>query len=49
MLFRSWAGSKLKELDLLEASLKEPCQAEYEMIGFKIKNGRRVPNCVPIK
>src|SRR5210317_1338520 len=44
-----WAGSKLKELDLLEASLKEPCQAGYEMIGFKIKNGIRVPNCVPIK
>ena len=44
-----WAGSKLKELDLLEASLKEHCQAGYEMIGFKIKNGRRVPNCVPIK
>ena len=44
-----WAGSKLRELDLLEASLKEPCQAGYEMIGFKIKNGKRVPNCVPIK
>ncbi len=44
-----WAGSKLRELDLLEASLKEPCYEGYEMIGFKIKNGRRVPNCVPIK
>lgn len=44
-----WAGSKLKELDLLEASLKEPCQTGYEMIGFKMKNGKRVPNCVPIK
>jgi hypothetical protein len=43
-----WAGSKLKELDLLEASLKEPCQSGYEMIGFKMKNGKRVPNCVPI-
>lgn len=43
-----WAGAKLRELDLLEASLKEPCQAGYEMIGFKIKNGKRVPNCVPI-
>ena len=43
-----WAGSKLKELDLLEASLKKPCEAGYEMIGFKMKNGRRVPNCVPI-
>ena len=27
--------------------LKEPCQKGYEMIGFKMKNGRRVPNCVP--
>ena len=44
-----WAGSKLRELDLLETDLKEPCQAGYEMIGFKIKNGKRVPNCVPIQ
>lgn len=44
-----WAGSKLRELDLLEASLKEPCYDGYEMIGFKMKNGKRVPNCVPIK
>lgn len=44
-----WAGSKLRELDLLEASLKKPCYDGYEMIGFKIKNGKRVPNCVPIK
>ena len=29
--------------------MKKPCEAGYEMIGFKIKNGRRVPNCVPIK
>jgi hypothetical protein len=29
--------------------LKEPCWEGYEMIGFKIKNGKRVPNCVPIK
>ena len=28
--------------------LKAPCQAGYEMYGFKIKNGKRVPNCVPI-
>jgi hypothetical protein len=44
-----WAGEKLKELDLVEASLKEPCYEGYEMIGFKMKNGKRVPNCVPIK
>jgi len=43
-----WAGSKLRELDLLEEDLKKPCTAGYEMIGFKMKNGRRVPNCVPM-
>ena len=28
--------------------LKKPCQSGYEMYGTKIKNGKRVPNCVPI-
>ena len=28
--------------------LKEPCQEGYEMIGFKMKDGKRVPNCVPL-
>lgn len=28
--------------------LKAPCQAGHEMYGFKIKNGKRFPNCVPI-
>ena len=44
-----WAGAKLKELDLIEEELKEPCWGGYEMIGFKIKNGKKVPNCVKIK
>jgi len=44
-----WAGAKLKELDLIEEDLKKPCQAGYEMKGTKIKNGKTVPNCVPIK
>ena len=26
-----------------------PCQSGYEAIGTKIKNGREVPNCVPIQ
>ena len=30
-------------------SLKLPCQEGYEQIGMKDKNGRQVPNCVPIK
>lgn len=44
-----WAGAKLREMDLLEESLKKPCQSGYEMIGFKMKNGKRVPNCVPLE
>jgi len=44
-----WAGAKLRELDLLEAELKEPCWDGYEMIGYKMKNGKKVPNCVPIE
>lgn len=42
-----WAEAKLKDLDLID--LKKPCQDGYEMIGMKEKNGRLVPNCVPIK
>lgn len=26
-----------------------PCEAGYEMIGMKTKNGKKVPNCVPIE
>jgi hypothetical protein len=44
---RRWAEAKLKDLDLID--LKKPCQEGYEMIGMKEKNGRLVPNCVPIK
>lgn len=28
---------------------KSPCWKGYEMIGKKMKNGKEVPNCVPIK
>ena len=30
-------------------NLKKPCYDGYEMIGMKTKNGKKVPNCVPIK
>lgn len=30
-------------------NLKAPCQAGYEQYGMKRKNGRLVPNCIPIK
>ena len=32
-----------------EHNLKAPCQDGYEQIGMKDKDGRKVPNCVPIK
>ena len=27
----------------------DPCWEGYEKIGMKMKNGKLVPNCVPIK
>ena len=30
-------------------NLKKPCQAGYEQYGMKMKDGRLVPNCIPIK
>ena len=30
-------------------NIKEPCWDGYEQIGTKIKDGKEVPNCVPIK
>jgi hypothetical protein len=42
-----WALSKLKELDLID--LKAPCTDGYEQYGMKMKNGKLVPNCIPIK
>ena len=44
---KRWSEAKLKELDLID--LKKPCQAGYEQYGMKMKNGRLVPNCIPIK
>jgi hypothetical protein len=48
-----WAEKKLRqageEFDVEEFITPNPCQAGYEAIGLKTKNGRQVPNCVPIK
>lgn len=30
-------------------ALKNACWKGYEAIGFKTKNGKQVPNCVPVK
>lgn len=49
------AETKNEETALNDCGCKEefispnPCEDGYEAIGHKIKNGRKVPNCVPIK
>jgi hypothetical protein len=40
-----------KDSDYCEDCMQEeegPCWKGYEMVGFKEKNGKKVPNCVPI-
>jgi hypothetical protein len=34
---------------LSAVNLEEPCWEGYEMVGFKMKDGKRVPNCVPVE
>lgn len=45
-------GEKLSAHDCgCKTELKDaddPCWEGYEMVGFKIKDGKKVPNCVPI-
>ena len=33
----------------METELKKPCTAGYEQYGMKMKNGKKVPNCIPIQ
>ena len=35
--------------DYLQEKKKDPCWTGYEAIGMKDKNGKKVPNCVPVK
>ena len=37
------------EMENESYDLKKPCYAGYEQYGMKIKNGKKVPNCIPIK
>ena len=45
---KSWAESKIKAFEGIseEVDLKSPCWEGYEMVGWKMKNGKKVPNCV---
>ena len=40
------AGGFAVELD---EDLKQACWKGYEAVGMKMKNGKKVPNCVPVK
>ena len=54
---RQWRGGKKVEAEEgcgcaeeVEAKDKDdPCTSGYEQYGMKMKNGRKVPNCIPIK
>jgi len=39
----------LEEINSLQEKGKNPCWDKYEMIGMKTKDGKEVPNCVPIE
>ena len=43
----NWSRGKLRELGELDLNDDDPCQAGYEQVGMKDKDGRKVPNCVP--
>ena len=50
----SWAEKKLRQAgeDFVKEEyndLDDACQPGYKAIGLKTKNGRKVPNCVPIQ
>jgi hypothetical protein len=38
---------KVNEVKEPTGELKDACWKGYTAVGFKMKNGKRVPNCVP--
>jgi hypothetical protein len=51
--FRKYIKPQNENSDVREAKEMDddtdPCWDDYEMVGFKKKNGKKVPNCVPKK
>ena len=45
---KNWAENKIKSFEGIseEVDLKAPCWDGYEMVGWKMKGGKKVPNCV---
>lgn len=48
-LVKSEENSEDKKDEQLEKSKEDPCWDGYEMIGMKDKDGKKVPNCVPVE
>lgn len=46
---RDLIAKKMSEQDVTEAELDEECWKGYTQYGMKDKNGKKVPNCVPVK
>jgi hypothetical protein len=49
---RTWympCAKHVENSEIPTIDLKKPCTSGYEMIGYKTKKGKKVPNCVPIK
>ena len=46
---KNWVESKLKGLDELESVEVDLCWEGYQQDGWKMKDGKRVPNCVKKK
>ena len=42
-------GCGCNDEDVEAKDADDPCTAGYEQYGMKMKNGRKVPNCIPIK
>jgi hypothetical protein len=42
-------GCGCNDKDVEAKDADDPCTSGYEQYGMKMKNGRKVPNCVPIK
>ncbi len=42
-------SAEVKEAKKYMTKEEDPCWKGYEMVGFKKKKGKKVPNCVPVK
>lgn len=46
---KQYEGLSIKDYFNLAEAKKDPCWKDYQQVGMKEKNGKKVPNCVPKK